>query len=138
MAEPIDRRELANYKDLLADYQPGLDAIATLERNGGDWAAGVDELWAESNAPASFGRGRKLWETVLRVLRQELCGDEGFRAQVKEYKKQPNSATLLTGLVVSLTASAGLPIDPAISTIVVLYIVKFGLDVFCEYTEPTT
>ena len=43
MAEPIDRRELANYKDLLADYQPGLDAIATLERNGGDWAAGVDE-----------------------------------------------------------------------------------------------
>jgi hypothetical protein len=35
-----------------------------------------------------------------------------------------------------VTTTAGLPIDPAIATIVVLYLVKIGLNVFCEYTEP--
>ncbi len=29
-----------------------------------------------------------------------------------------------------------LPIAPGIATIIVLYILKIGLDIFCEYTEP--
>ena len=136
MANGIEAQELANYRELLADYDPGLTAIAALDRNGGDWAAGVEALWSESNAPASFGRGRQLWDTLLKVLRQELCGDEGVRAQFQEYSKNPSSAPLLTGLIVTVTTTAGIPIDPAIATIVVLYLVKIGLNVFCEYTEP--
>jgi divalent metal cation (Fe/Co/Zn/Cd) transporter len=45
---------------------------------------------------------------------------------------------LLTGLIVSLITIFGLPIDPAIATIIVLYVVKIGLNTFCEYTEPET
>ena len=63
--------------------------------------------------------------------------NEGVRAQFQEYSKNPSSAPLLTGLIVTVTTTAGLPIDPAIATIVVLYLVKIGLNVFCEYTEPT-
>ena len=47
-------------------------------------------------------------------------------------------APLLTGLIVSLITIFGLPIDPAIATIIVLYVVKIGLNTFCEYTEPET
>jgi divalent metal cation (Fe/Co/Zn/Cd) transporter len=78
---------------------------------------------------------------MLGELRRELCGDDGFRGKVKEYTNNPGSAPLLTGLIVSLVGIAGahgLPIDPAIATIIVLYIVKIGLNTFCEYTEPET
>lgn len=77
---------------------------------------------------------------MLGELRKELCGDEGFRGKVKEYTNNPGSAPLLTGLIVSLVGIAGahgLPLDPAIATIIVLYVVKIGLNTFCEYTEPT-
>jgi hypothetical protein len=45
--------------------------------------------------------------------------------------------------LVGLAAAHGLPLDPAIpfgiaslyTTIVVLYILKIGLHIFCEYTE---
>jgi hypothetical protein len=68
---------------------------------------------------------------------QELCGaDDSFRTKVKEYKKNPASTTLLTALIVSLLGMSGLPFDPTIATIVVLYILNIGIDVFCEYTEP--
>jgi hypothetical protein len=71
--------------------------------------------------------------------RKELCSDDGFRGKVKEYTDNPGSAPLLTGLIVSLVGIAGangLPLDPAIATIIVLYVVKIGLNTFCEYTEP--
>jgi divalent metal cation (Fe/Co/Zn/Cd) transporter len=45
---------------------------------------------------------------------------------------------LLTGLIVSLTTLSELPLDPALATIIVLYVVKIGLNTFCEYTEPET
>ncbi|MBE9198754.1 MULTISPECIES: hypothetical protein [unclassified Nodularia (in: cyanobacteria)] len=46
---------------------------------------------------------------------------------------------LLSGLIVSLVGLAttnGLPIDRAIATVIVLYILKIGLNIFCDYTEP--
>jgi divalent metal cation (Fe/Co/Zn/Cd) transporter len=61
-------------------------------------------------------------------------------ACVSPNTKNPGSTPLLTGLIVSLVgvaATHGLPLDPAIATIVVLYILKIGLNIFCEYTEPT-
>ena len=86
-------------------------------------------------------RANPYWKVTLGELRKELCGDDGFRGKVKEYTNNPGSAPLLTGLIVSLSSIAvahGLPIDPAIATIIVLYVVKIGLNTFCEYTEPDT
>jgi hypothetical protein len=100
-----------------------------------------DELWEAKNGRQTFAKGKSLWKVMLDELRKELCGDEGFRGKVKEYTNNPGSAPLLTGLIVSLSGIAvahGLPIDPAIATIIVLYVVKIGLNTFCEYTEPDT
>jgi divalent metal cation (Fe/Co/Zn/Cd) transporter len=36
-----------------------------------------------------------------------------------------------------VAAANGLPLDPAIATIVVLYILKIGLNIFCEYTDSS-
>ena len=54
----------------------------------------------------------------------------------KEYSKNPTSAPLLTGLIVAVVSSAGLPIDPEIATVIVLYILKVGINIFCEYIKP--
>ncbi len=59
-----------------------------------------------------------------------------FRTKVQEYKRNPASAPLLTGLIVSLLGMSGVPLDPTIATVIVLYIVDIGIDIFCEYTEP--
>jgi divalent metal cation (Fe/Co/Zn/Cd) transporter len=62
-----------------------------------------------------------------------------FAVNKCEYTKNPGSAPLLSGLIVSLVGIAGahgLPLDPAIATIIVLYVVKIGLNIFCDYTEP--
>ncbi|MBW4466105.1 MAG: hypothetical protein KME07_11805 [Pegethrix bostrychoides GSE-TBD4-15B] len=117
-------------------------AIATLAKYEGELEASFDELWStrvgdlETYAP----KGQSLWKVTLQVLRREICEDDGFRGKVKEYTKNPGSAPLLTGAIVSLVTIAtahGVPIDPAIATIIVLYILKIGLNIFCEYTEPS-
>ena len=56
--------------------------------------------------------------------------------QVKEYNKNPTSTPLLTESTVSVVPSVGTPIDPAIATVVVLYIHKVGINIFCEYIMP--
>jgi hypothetical protein len=112
-------------------------AIATLEQHHGDLDASFNALWVER--VDALGNQKSLWQVTIQELRKEICGDEGFRGKVKEYSKNPGSAPLLTGVIVSLVGIAGahgLPLDPAIATIIVLYILKIGLSVFCEYTEP--
>jgi hypothetical protein len=137
--------EIKAKQQLLQEYEPAQEAFAILEKNQGRLDASFDELWAEKNEPESFekdpSKRKSLWKVMQGELRKELCGDEGFRGKVKEYTNNPGSAPLLTGLIVSLSGIAvahGLPIDPAIATIIVLYVVKIGLNTFCEYTEPDT
>jgi len=45
---------------------------------------------------------------------------------------------LLTGLIVYLASQMVLPfpINPGLATLIVLYIAKFGFEVYCRYTEP--
>lgn len=133
--------EIKAKQQLLQEYEPAQEAFAILEKNQGRLDASFDELWEEKNGSQTFTKGKSLWKVMLGELRKELCGDDGFRGKVKEYTNNPGSAPLLTGLIVSLVGIAGangLPIDPAIATIVVLYVVKIGLNTFCEYTEPDT
>jgi hypothetical protein len=53
-------------------------------------------------------------------------------------KKDPKSATLLTGAIVylaNLAQAKGLPLDPALCTIAVLYISRLSLDIFCGFIQ---
>jgi len=68
-------------------------------------------------------------------LRDELCGNEGFRARLSDYTKSPENAVLLTAAITSLMALTAIPLDPSIATIVILYILKIGLNVYCKYTD---
>ena len=127
-------------RQMLQDYAPAQEAFAMLDKHKGRLDTSFDELWFENNNIESYNR-KSLWETTLKVLRAELCGNDGLRAQFKDYTKNPGSAPLLTGLIVAvvgLGASSGIPIDPSIATIVVLYLLKIGLNIFCEYTEPVS
>ena len=106
-----------------------------MDSNQGNFEISFEQLWTEKYGKQAFG-SRSIWQSTLTVLRQELCGDEGFKNQVKEYSKNPTSAPLLTGLIVAVVSSAGLPTDPAIATVIVLYILKVGINIFCEYIKP--
>lgn len=74
-----------------------------------------EDLWTEKNGPPPTMKDNKsLWQITLKALRKELCGDDGFRGQLSEYTKNPGSAPLLSGLIVSLVGIAGahgLPLD---------------------------
>ncbi len=127
--------EIHTMREMLHDYPPGVRALDELERHKGNIPTAFEDLWVERNGAVALPEKKSLWQTTLKVLRNELCGDDGFRAQVKEYSTNPASTPLLTGLIVYLVGISGLPIDPAIATVVVLYILKIGLNIFCEYTE---
>ncbi|MBE9005693.1 hypothetical protein IQ259_11710 [Fortiea sp. LEGE XX443] len=139
MDAQLTSNEINVARELLGNYAPAKHALDVLEKHNGNCDTSFDELWIETNGVVVMPEGKSLWQTTLKVLRQELCGDEGFRGQLKEYTKNPGSTPLLTGLIVSLVgvaAAHGLPLDPAIATVVVLYILKIGLNIFCDYTEP--
>jgi hypothetical protein len=144
MEVQLSTDEIQAKQQLLQEYEPAQEAFAILEKNQGRLDASVDELWAEKTGQMydpDPSKRKSLWKVMLGELRKELCGDDGFRGKVKEYTNNPGSAPLLTGLIVSLSGIAvahGLPIDSAIATIIVLYVVKIGLNTFCEYTEPDT
>ncbi|WGV27166.1 hypothetical protein [Halotia branconii] len=141
MDAQLSSNEINTARELLSDYTPAQHALDHLERHNGKFDTSFNDLWVEKHGVTVMPQGKSLWQTTLKVLRQELCGDDGFRGQLKEYTKNQGNAPLLTGLIVSLVGIAtahGLPIDPAIATVIVLYILKIGLNIFCEYTEPPT
>jgi hypothetical protein len=123
----------------LADYGPAQPAVATLTRHGGELEASLEAMLVDlyGAPPAEFGK-TSLWAVTRDVLRQELCGDEGFRGRLRVYGEKPQQATLLTGAIIYLVEQVALPftISPSLAALVVLYIAKVGLDIFCQYTEP--
>ena len=135
----ITSSEIQAMRELMPDYTPGLEAIDHLEKHNGNMETAFQDLWQEKNGQVIMPEGKSLLQITLKNLRNELCGDDGFRGQIKEYTKDPSSSPLLTGLIVSLVSIAsvhGLPLDPAIATVIVLYILKIGVNIFCDYTEP--
>ena len=143
----LTNTELNETRQLLEEYKPAQEAIAILEENNGLLEVSFEQLWQTKNGRQSMPEGKSLWKVTKKVLRQDICGDDGFRAKVKEYNQKKGTADaspLLTGAIVYVVGLITLPIDPAISkrsasrgaTIIVLYIMKVGLDIFCEYTDP--
>ncbi|MCP2729934.1 hypothetical protein [Limnofasciculus baicalensis] len=141
MTSQLTPTEIQEIQQILKDYNPSQPALTILTKNQGRLDASFDELWEDKNGTQMFNQGKSLWKVMLGEIRKEICGDDGFRGKVKEYTNNPASAPLLTGLIVSVSSIAiahGLPIDPAIATIIVLYVVKIGLNTFCEYNQPET
>ncbi|MFN6473916.1 MAG: hypothetical protein RMY36_030170 [Nostoc sp. SerVER01] len=126
--------EIKSARELLKEYQPANKAIDAVERHNGNLDRSFEELWIEKNGNPTMG-GKKIWQTTLDVLRDELCSNEGFRARLRDYTKSPENAVLLTAAITSLMALTAIPLDPSIATIVVLYILKIGLNVYCKYTD---
>ena len=127
--------EINEKRQLLQDYSPAQEALAVLKENNGRLDTSFDQLWEKKHGRQDYAPGESLWRVTQRVLRQEVCGDKSFRSKIYDYNKNPGSASVLTGVIVYLVGLTTLPIDPAIATIIVLYIVKVGLNIFCEYTE---
>ncbi|QMS90210.1 hypothetical protein HUN01_22435 [Nostoc edaphicum CCNP1411] len=126
--------EIKSARELLKEYEPANEAIDAVERHNGNLETSFEELWIEKNGQSAMGV-KKIWQTTLDVLRDELCGNEGFRARLSDYTKSPENAVLLTAAITSLMALAAIPLDPSIATIIILYIVKIGLNVYCKYTD---
>ncbi|MGB3495376.1 MAG: hypothetical protein WBA57_21785 [Elainellaceae cyanobacterium] len=133
----LSPEELHDAQAILKNYAPAQGAIATLHNHNGDLEASLEDLVAAEAGTAIYADDRKtLRQVFLKNLRREICGDDSFREKVEEYNKKPNKAVLLTGLIVYLIDLVTLPINPAIATIVVLWVLKLGIRTFCDYTEP--
>ncbi|ODG97343.1 hypothetical protein A4S05_14165 [Nostoc sp. KVJ20] len=126
--------EIKSARELLKEYEPANKAIDAVERHNGNLETSFEELWIEKNGQSAMGV-KKIWQTTLDVLRDELCGNEGFRARLSDYTKSPENAVLLTAAITSLMALTAIPLDPSIATIIILYILKIGLNVYCKYTD---
>lgn len=126
--------ELETAAAALQDYEPGQRAIAMLKQTEGEPERAFEELWTEQYGPTGVMGNQSLWQVTIQELRKEICGDDSFRTKIQQYNKNPGSAPLLTGLIVYLVGMAGVPLDPAIATVIVLYVLKVGLNIFCSYT----
>ena len=128
--------EVYNYQEMMHNHHDASHALSRLEAHQGKVDPTLQELWAEKEGTSLGIDLDKFWRVTLQVMREELCGHEGFRTKVREYTKSPESTVLLTGLITYLVGVVSLPINPAIATIITIYILKVGLNIFCEYTEP--
>jgi hypothetical protein len=136
MNTQLTASEIQEIQQILKD-EPAQKALSTLEQNNGNLEASFDTLWQEQFGIQEYGKGKSLLQLTLNEIRAEICGDEGLRGKLKEYTNNPGSASLLNSIIGSLVTVAalnGIPIDGAIATIVALYILKIGLNVFCKYT----
>lgn len=131
--------EIQEIQQLLQDDTSAQQALTTLQQHNGNLEASFDALWQEKVGKTDYGKGKSVLQLTLNEIRLEICGDDGLRGKIKEYTNNPGSASLFNSIIGSLVAVAalhGIPIDGAIATIVVLYILKIGINVFCKYTEP--
>lgn len=134
----LSQTELLQVQQTLRDYEPAQPAIATLVEQDGDIDASLELLLRSQQGTATFGQA-SLKQVILEVLREQLCGDEGFRQKLKDYMQDKESTPLLTGLIIYLAGQVVLPvpIDPALATLAVLYISKVSMEVFCRYTDSS-
>ncbi len=81
METQLTAQEIKARQQLLEAYKPAQKAFAALENNNGQLEASFDELWAEQTKQMKqMSGGKSLWQSTLKVLREEICGDEGFQA----------------------------------------------------------
>jgi hypothetical protein len=136
--------ELQQYRQAIASIPEAATAIDQLEQTQ-DFEATIEALFdAQAGSPQVFGGlsdRPKIWPIVKNRLMQEVCGeDESFRSMIKDIKKNPSNAIMVTGAITYLINLSGIPfpIEPALATGIILYIAHIGIDVFCEWSNPAT
>lgn len=141
VVEPIriTPAEIAHARQVLQNYPEAQVGLAVLEKHQGNPKTSVEELLPTKSDTVRLAIAqarRSVWEILLEQLYLELCGedDDSFREMVKQAKRNPDSSPLLTGLIVYLVDVANISLNPAIATIIVLYILKLGVSTFCDYT----
>jgi hypothetical protein len=81
----------------------------------------------------------KIWPLLKTRIMQEICGEnESFRSMIKDIKKNPSNAIMVTSPITYLVNLSGIPfpVEPALATGILLYIAHIGIDVFCEWSTP--
>jgi hypothetical protein len=134
----LNRSEIQDFQSVAKGNASLEEAASALDENDGDLGAAFDQLWGTKFGVQDFGDRKSFFQIALDVLREEICGDKGFRAQLEAWKKDPKSATMLTGAVVYLSNLAhvkGLPLDSTLSTVFILYLSRLSLDTFCQYLQ---
>jgi hypothetical protein len=133
--------ELQQYRQAIATLPEAVTAIDQLEQTK-DFEATIEALFqAQAGVPQVFGDPSdrpKIWPIVKKRLMQEACGeDESFRSMIKDIKKNPSNAIMVTGAITYLINLSGIPfpIEPAFATGIILYIAHIGIDVFCEWSN---
>jgi hypothetical protein len=135
--------ELQQYRQAIATLPEAATAIDQLEQTQ-DFEATIEALFhAQAGAPQTFGNPSdrpKIWPLLKARIMQEICGeDESFRSMIKDIKKHPSNAIMVTGAITYLVNLSGIPfpVEPALATGIILYIAHIGIDVFCEWSTPT-
>lgn len=141
MDAKLTATELEYYREILEDeasVQMGLDV---LEECDGRINRAFDELLKDMVPPLRNQKERRNFrQMILNQLRQEVCDDDYFPKMVQNYSKKPESASSLMGLmsyVIGSIGTEGILIGPSLAIIITLYILKIGLNTFCEYTESS-
>ena len=132
--------EINHYRRILQGADSAQTVLDTLEKYNGRFYDSLDELLSEVSGLRKTYEIKHLQQATLKVIRTEVCGHDRFRTQFQECRQNPERTLSLTGLIDSLSGISSaheLPQDRAIATIVVLYILKIGLNIFCEYTETS-
>lgn len=140
MDAQLTTQEIHDYQEILQDDESAQKALATLEKSEGQFYASFDELLSEASGLTKSYELARLRQATLKQVREAISGDASFSPKLQEYSHNSGSKSLLTELIAVLTrlaAAQEFPLDRAIATLVVLYILKIGLNVFCEYTEAS-
>ena len=101
----------------------------------GDIETAFNELFKAKNGTIQYGN-KSLWEVTLNVLRKEICNkNDSLKSEIKNLRKNPKETAIITGIIVSIIDKCQLPLDTGLATMIVLWILKVGIDIFCDYTE---
>jgi hypothetical protein len=110
-------------------------AFEMILEEDGDLEIAFNELFQEKNGAIPNFANQSLWEVTLNVLRQEICGkNDSLKNEIKAVRNNPGKTTILTGIIVSIIEKCQLPLDTALATMILLWILKVGIDIFCDYT----
>ena len=140
MDAQLTSTEINHYRKILQGDDSAQKALTTLEQYDGRFYDSLDELLREVSGQTKSYELAHLRQAMLKQVREQLCENDHFRTTFQEYRHHPGSTPLFAQLIVSLeglAATQEFPFVPAIAAMIVFYIVKIGLNIFCEYTETS-
>lgn len=140
MDAQLTSSEINHYREILQGDDSAQKALTTLEQYDGRFYDSFDELLSQVSGQTKSYELARLRQAMLKQVREQLCENDDFGTTLEEYSHNPGNTTLFAGLIASLeelAAAQEFPFTPALAAMVVFYLVKIGLNIFCEYTETS-